>query len=1002
MELNRNYIFAAVAAVMLVLTGCKDELLGGQGVKKYTGDEIVFGGRAGFEISGASAQKAATRTVYTGAQYEENGKTYEGVHWVADDKVRIYSPEAAGVNPADYTVSIDENEPTSASLTKIGDGALQWGSTTEGYTFYAMYPSPEQYTPSGISASDVLNGDHFVKGVIPSVQPHLGIVEAATPVDNDDFKEANANNTYMANAIENMSSVHHIVKPDMKYAYMVAKTVAGTPDKMGNVYLDFMPIATAVEVTLRNLAWKENVSDGQTFNLTSIVISSRGGEALSGCFKADLSTMGVETDSYGNGSATAYPTDVQISNAVATSSSISLPMYSNGANGDPLELKFGDAVTFTVFVLPTADIDDINITINGLQGTRTGALNGIKIEKHKKTYLRSVPITGDVLPFDFKSWIQWIDDDVLLRSLSIPGSGGAATYMLTKDGTVGGTTVKADMVRQQNYSIEKQWGAGVRCFELSVDVNGTSTTGNLGDSKIICSGLELNYTLRQAVDEIRSLLLQVPNEFAMVIVTYETKGGWYTSKSGGGYTSNRNPSLFMSQLNNYWNEVDKHQDWKDKNDELSGLGSPITTGTVLYNPQNTTIGNARGKLFCIARPTSINVDYGDYVLYDPFVNGSYNTGDGTYKWALNGLSNKAEILGNHGTQKIARPEVPCHEDILIIHGWGNDKDKWGQRGFSRNSVRRTLCNDQSLWSEFSFKSSYPSLEWIHTVTTLPKGTEVVYEGVEYTITAERDGRPGRPFDTSKMSTNKNNGSDKLTYNGANYYGSLAVAEHYAYDPDELEVDFTYETSAGIDAWVQEWARVSPASTSYTLSSGVSGLIYAAFWSESYEEKFKRVCETLQMAQQKAKGDIVYINSLSGYYITNDYPQSQQPCSNVDASVFWMWNGEISTPSSTSTTAGMGGDIAGFSAKINKDFYDYLLGIDTDYEAGSMGIVLIDRVGDGDAGENIPGIIIANNFQFDLDAEVNSVFGLYDAVNEGAALAPANRNEIIQEPTIIWE
>ncbi len=1002
MKLNKNYIFAILAVMAFAFTGCNDDLLGGQGTPKSTGDEIAFGGRASFEMNKKGAKKAATRTVYTGTMFEKNGNTYEGVEWTTNDKVRIYSPQAAGINPADYTVSINAEDKSQASLTKIGDGALQWSSTTDPYDFYAVYPSPEQYLGNGVGRNDVLGGNAIVRGVIPSTQLPIGKVTKEKSIDNSDFKEANKNNTYMQATLNKMGmGDHHIIQPNMKYAYMVARTQVEDPNAIKDVYLNFMPIATAVEITLRNLAWKEDVSTGQTFNLSNVIISSRSGSPLSGGFSADLSTMALDAD----GSATGYPTGVEMVDDLSKSTTISVPTVFDGSH---LELKFGDAITFTVFMLPTNDIEDINITINGLQGIRTGTLSGITVEKHKKTYLRNVPITGDVLPFDFASWIQWLDDDVLVRSLSIPGSGGSATYHLTKNGTVDGNTVTADMVRQQNYSIEKQWKAGVRCFELAVDVNDTNANNSLGGSKIVCSGLELDYTLSEAVNEVKSLLLANHHEFAMVIVTYDTKGGWYTKGNNNKYTSNRNPALFMKQLNNFWTEVSGSNDWANKNAELEEAGSPITMGTALYDPRNVTVGNARGKLYCIARPTSINVDYGDYVLYDPFVNGSL-AADGTYKWT--GLGTTSEYLVNHGTHKVARPDLECHDNILIIHGWGNDKDKWGQRGFSRYSVRRTVCNDQSLWSDFSFKSDWsnsrPSLNWIHTCTTLPKGTEITYSGQTYTTTVDKDNRPGRPFDTSKMSsTGTSYGTSSVTYNGTKYYGALAIAEHYAYEVSSLKPDFTYETSTGINAWVQEWARVSPNSNVYTiLATKATNDVeaYSLLWTESYTEKFERVKETLRYAQTKEKGDIVYINSLSGFHITNDYPQSIQPCANVDASVFWMWGGEISTPSATSTTAGMGGDIAGYADKINTDFYNYLLSIDTDYEAGSMGIILIDRVGDGGAGANIPGVIIANNFQFDLESEVNQVFGLHDVENEDPQYAPATRGaDGEEEVMMVWE
>lgn len=1011
--MNKKYIVLALMGAGFVFSSCEDEFMNGA-TKKNFGDEIVFGARAGFENSSPN-----TRTIYTGDFYEtgsgENKKEYEKVHWVVNDQIRVFCGEAAALKTADYTVTatntgVDEDETENyhdTQLQRVGDASLQWGNTSEVHDFYAVYPSPLQYVGQGITESDVLNGSAIVKGVIPSTQVHIhksGIPKSDTPVDNSDFKTANANNSYMENAIADMSSSHYIVQPDMKYAYMVARTQIGAPNKMENVFLDFMPVATAVEVTLRNLAWKENVSDGQTFNLTSVVISSRTGNALSGCFEADLSTMeGIEFDGNGNGRATDYPSSVKVADKVATSSTISIPMYANGTSGNPLELKFGDAVTFTVFILPTNNIEDLNITINGLQGSRTGTLEGITVEKHKKTYLKSVPITGDVLPFNFESWIRWIDDDVLIRSLSIPGSGGSATYRLNDNGTVDGNTVTATMVRQQNYDIADQWNAGVRCFEFSVDVNGTSESNSLGGSNIVCSGLELDYTLSDAVSEVKDLLLDNYYEFAMVIITYDTKGGWYT-KSGNTYTSNRNPALFMEQLKNFWTEVQEDDAWALKNDTLKELGSPIATGTALYDPRDVTVGNARGKLFCIARPTSINVDYGNYVLEDPLLHTTGMASDGQYKWENLSGNGYSDLLTTNGTKKISPPELSNHEHILIIHGWGTDKDKWGQRGFSRYSVRRTKCNDQTLWSGFSFLNSYPSLEWLHTVTTLPAGTTVTINGTSYTLKVQKDGRIGRPFDTSKFYSN-GSGNNQLTYDDVTYYGNSAIASHYEYDVTSLKdsVNFKYQTSAGISAWVQEWARVSPSSTTFQFkSTGTEDIVYQVYWTESYNEKFSRVTETLEYAQNKTMGDIVYINSLSGYYITDVYPQSIQPCSNTDATVFHMWGGQIATPSSTSTTSGMGGDIEGFARKINEDFYNYLLGTNTDYEAGSMGIIIIDRVGDG-AGAKIPGVIIANNFQFDLESEVNATMSLIDAESEDPQYAPATRTaDGEEEVMMVWE
>lgn len=1002
MKINKIYIVLAFLGVALSLGACSDEWDEFGSYKKNTGDEIVFSGRAGFEMDSKSAKAATTRTVYTGTTYTEGGKTFERVNWVKGDQIRVYCPEAAMMKVADYTVTAQntgvvdtKNNYHATTLERVGDASLQWGNTSSEHNFYAVYPSPLQYNGTA-NNNDVFNGSTSeIIGVIPSAQIHKGIVTTANAVNNSDFATQTVNGQTYQTGIPSKGSLH-VVTPDMKYAYMVARTHIDSPDAMGDVFLNFMPIATAVEITLRNVAFKENTS--ADIDLTGVVISSSDVDAsgnplpVAGGFKADLSTIGLNSDGYGN----TYPTSVEVvpSNKIASSTTVSVPLYANGTKGDPLKLKFGDAVTFTVFVLPTQDINKLNVTINGIQGSHTGTFTGVKVEKHKKTYLKQVPITGDVLPFDFSNWIRWIDDNVLVRRLSIPGSGGSATYNLSEGGTttVGTSSVKHNNVRQQSLSIAQQWDAGVRCFEFSVDLNGTNANNSLGASKVICSGIQMNVKLEEAVAAVRERLNAHPHEFAMVIITYETSGGW---------SGTRNPATFMSQLNKYWKTVSSVKS------DVTTTNGKITVQTALYDPSTATVGASRGKLFCIARPTSIHLDYGDDVMLDVTVVGSKKT-DGTGGYQKTGLTNAQ--LESHCTQKIDRPNLDCHEHVLLIHGWGTLKDKWQQRGFTKYSVRRTVCNDPSTWSTRYHEGHYNSYnkatngaddvkKWLWTYTAY--SPEMTAKGVA----GNKDGKPGRPFDTSQM-TKANSG---VSWNGSKWSGTFPYPDLYQIDTTQLQPDFSYETSSGIAAWVQEWARVSNAGTNNNDAFSLSfpnntSKKYAVYWANSYGEKLQRVKECLAYAQDRTKGDIVYINSLCGYFITNDYEESIYPCTFTDAAVNWFWS-ELFSLSSSSVTAGMGGDIAGFAAQINTDFYNHLLNVDTDYEAGSMGIVLIDRVGEGTGGSNIPGVIIANNFQFDIDIEKNATMGLYDEGNDEAQFAPARRgaeDSDEEEVTFTWE
>lgn len=989
----KNYIVLALVGAGFAFSGCEDEFMNGA-TKKNFGDEIIFGARAGYEMN----KKGGTRTIYAGKEnyYTEDGKTFEKVNWVKGDQVRVYCADAAALKIADYTVfsesltdSVSDvtNDAHSTGLEKVGDVSLQWGGQKQ-HTFYSVYPSPLQYS------STVFNGDEdaTLVGVIPGTQYHTGIYHVANGVDNSDYQyslDENGNPTSVQTGIPAKGTLH-VVKPDMKYAYMVAKTVVADPDKMGNVFLNFMPIATAVEITLRNLAWKESLGDGEDIDLTGMIVSSASGGTIYGGFDAKLNSIEVNSEGYGN----AYPTDVTVSNSVSSGSSVSIPMYLENTKGDPLKLKFGDAVKFTVFVLPTQNIEDLTITFNGIQGSHTGTLNGVVVEKHKKTYLNQVPITGEVLPFDYSSWIRWLGEDALVRGLSIPGAGGAATYSLSStDITNSGLDVTAENIKQQTVDMKHQWDAGIRCFEFSVDLNGTSESNSLGGSKIICSGVQMSMTLEDAIKEIWALLKANPEEFAMVIVTYETSGGW---------SGTRTPATFMKQLNKFWESVET---WNGTTDNAN-----ITIQTNLYNPSTATVGESRGKLFCIARPTSIHLDYGDDVMIDIATEGSWQpNGSGVYRYTKTATT--AE-LKSHATQNISQPTLECHDDILIIHGWGTLKDKWQQRGFTKYSVRRTTCNNTDTWSEihsghysnYSTGSDDNVNKWIKTYTTY---TSTMTAPNNSNVVGNKDGKPGRPFDTATMFTSYPNGSGYPTVtnwvSGETWYGNFPYPSHYIYDYNDLTPDFGYVTSSGDSAWVQEWARVSKAGeneeAAFQLDKNSSNC-QAVYWANSYNEKLQRVKECLQYAQTKEKGDIVYINSLCGYYITQDYVSSIYPCTFTDAAINWFWT-EIYSLSSSSTTAGMGGDIAGFAADINEAFYKYLLDIDTDYTAGSMGIVLMDRVG-VDYGANIPGVIIANNFQFEIDSELSKTMEVYDETSQTPALSAPSEYRENSVPTMVWE
>ena len=332
-------------------------------------------------------------------------------------------------------------------------------------------------------------------------------------------------------------------------------------------------------------------------------------------------------------------------------------------------------------------------------------------------------------------------------------------------------------------------------------------------------------------------------------------------------------------------------------------------------------------------------------------------------------------------------------NVLVIHGWGSLKDKWQQRGYSKYSLRKTAST-----------------------------------GANY------DNKPGRPFDVSHMTYNSTlSGNNYPLWKGKRWYsGNLPVISNYTITTENLNANFYYDVKPGSSdavnngAWVQEWARVSNfAGTSNDdilqynykeeshsfIVSWVTAEADAFYWANSYDEKLTRVKETLDYSINKMINkievpNVTFINSLCGYFITQNYDNSLTPCRLTDRNI--EQNSELT---GSSAVAGMGGDIAAFAAKINQDFYEYVLtkADENGHLSGSFGIVLMDRVSnvETDPGSLIPGIIVANNFQTSQitpapAATLSMPRSDYDQQNDGTPAAKTRSNESKGGFTVTWE
>ena len=885
----KKFLYAALAGVSLLFAGCNEDLVGDyvQPTEKHFGEEIMFGGSASYNVN----DNGGTRTIYGGHENITDGA--EPVYWIQGDKVRLYCPEAA-VKTADYSVTATATDATDevkeTGLSKIGDAGLQWGVPTASHTFYGVYPIP---------ADNSLKSGVTVTGKIPAVQE------------------------YKRKITDGSGNI--VLMPNMDYAYMVAKTLVVDPNDIGdNVFMKFSPIATAVEIELKNDANNTDY-DIREVHLTSSTHN------LCGSFTASLDNMPMPAD--GNVRyATGCPTEISYGTDADKTVGVRLT-----SGTETTVLKPGNSVTFTIFMLPstlgatdTDVIDNLGITLIAANGSKTGTFEGISIKKSKKNFIHQMPLGGE-LTYNQSEWLKFVEDEKALNELSIPGAGGAAS------GNVYAKNTSLQDYYEQTISIQDLWKQGIRCFEFTVDI--ASTDSELGAVNVYCNAQDCEMNLATAVKNVKDQLIKHPEEFAMVIITYQQQSGWNTRNETTGIVSQtRNPAKFMEQLNTFWNLVTAGThttvgDWKDADGN-------VKTGTALYD-HSATVKDARGKLFCIARPTS------------------------------NGEDNYAQVNGNEGdgnpletTEYPTSIETPnvTEPNILVIHGWGALKDKWYARGFTDCVYKRGVGN-----SAFN--------------AAIEKGQQA---NLGYnTINSER---PGRPFDVSSC--------------GNDAFSTLPSATNgYADSTSQLplEVNFYYSTIAQKDAnvlqtqaaWVQEWARVAKSSTifeiekeSWHLSKDLHGAdgVYIK-WISSLQEKKNHISDCLNYAISKEingekVSNVFFINSLCGYYInaTSDNPESAYPNSLTDCNAAYTLAGnrgdlKFNKLTAASSRAGMCGDIASFASDINSYFLTCLKEKlqESNRLAGSTGIVLMDRVSASGAGAEIPSIIIANNFSSDYEA-----------------------------------
>lgn len=634
-----KHLFTLAMAGLLAVSCQEDTAINTTVRPAEVGDPVLFGASAEYE----NANPGQTRTEYSGSVVD--GK--EIIWWVPEtDAVQIYCAEAYvpgfdgdEAHTSHYTVMGSKSNGAGHAnwLQKQGEVSLSWGGKNQ-HTFYGIYPSKTMFL-SG-DAESALTEEELSSFNFSGTTAYGYVHSEQIPASVETKVESGVTS--------------YVAKADMRYAYMVAKTTttrdaAYTVDEVtkqvNGVSMNFIPLATALEVTLHLPTSNEADTKADVKDVTIARVSIKG-TGVAGSFSADLNDWGGSS---------AY-------NGTVNSGSISrdeiiIRINAKDANGNegPVTLKAGGSLTFTVFLKPGADLSKLqigfasdllgqNTQYKSLESADNDALKIVALKKNVISNLR-LPVNFTNKAVDYAHWMEQMNDETEIRGISLPGTANSFS-----------AGASSNNYKTQNLSFDAQWTAGIRAFEIVTDrANNNNGTG-FSDLVLQCGKQDVkdNPTVSATVNNILAKLEANPYETAMLIFTYQPEGS----------NPDRRGPQYMQQLMNYVNTLGA--------DKLVQFSPTLTLGTYRDDQYETDANGekklmtdavstgARGKLMIVVRPNQL--DEKDYTT----LTGGSSTNDNAAVWnAING-----QVTGKNA------------DKILVVNGCGTGKDKWGARGYT--------------------------------------------------------------------------------------------------------------------------------------------------------------------------------------------------------------------------------------------------------------------------------------------------------------------------------
>lgn len=672
-----------LAMAGVLMTSCQDDFVEGTITRPAeVGDVILFGASANFENANPNV-----RTEYSGE--EVGGK--ESIWWVPNkDRVQIYCAEAISASDdhsAHYVVKGDaqstgkDNASTTDKveqnyLERLHESSLQWGEGSDAngtHTFYGMYPSQFMFR----------NDDNST-----AIDPTLveGITMSGTIV------KGYVHNEQIASAVTKNGN-NYVAKPDMRYAYMVAKTsttrqqaITETNGVVQGVSLNFYPLVTALQVIL-TLPTSSNAAAVNPVTIGRVSISAPD---VAGSFSADLSAWD---------GASAYTTNANT--GTSKLDEIYMRINYTDANGltMPVTLKAGESLTFTVFLKPTANVDSIKIGFASDflgQTTKYKELGsketpaGIQVRKKNIISNLRLPVALEAQKVDYSHWMMQMEDNTTISGISLPGTAHSFSY-----------GVSDNNYKAQDLNFDEQWKAGIRAFEVASDRPSSAST-SLANQNVQTGKQNTDVTISGAVTLILDKLAANPFETAMLVFTYQPVGA----------NPSRNGASYMQSLMTYINTIDSKKlirfepnltlgNYKENDLDKDAEGKVTGVKT------NAESDGARGKLMIVVRPNS---------MYEKDGAGD----DEVEIWT----AIKDKITGDNASE------------ILVVNGCGTGKDKWGARGYTINGNRAAdISNSANTYIE-QFMNSQNNPLWTTNGTTygsgeVTSGSNKIYRAPQY-------------------------------------------------------------------------------------------------------------------------------------------------------------------------------------------------------------------------------------------------------------------------------